>query len=325
MNRFVITALVVTLVAFCQQVTAQRSGGGLGKFTKSKRYISVGLTANAINYFGDIVPKNRAGSFDTDFTRPNVGFFVQKRLWPRITIRMGGAWGVLSGEDHTTSDPDDFEHGGAFRYKRNLHFRNRIYDLTTVAVVDIIQNRGLAERRPDSPIPYLLAGVGAFYHNPQALRPEGFEGSEWVDLRPLRTENQERPYSEIEISFPVGLGVRYRLSESWDIAFEISYRFTLTDYLDDVSGDYIDLGEFDSDLARALHDRSAEPVALLSGEVRSPETISYNSAVDGRPYEVVNGYGMPNNRRGAPDNDIFIVTGFQISYIFNKRGFYKFR
>ncbi len=315
--------LLLSINAFGQR------GRYAGKFTKKKRYWSVGLAANSINYFGDIVPKNNLASFDIEFTRPNVGLFVQRRIFPAVTLRLNAAWGQMAGSDLRTSDPEDLETGGYYRYRRNLHFRNTIYELSSTIIYDFVKNPSLSYRRPDMPIPYALAGVGVFYHNPQAIRPEGFSGTEWVDLRPLKTENQVTPYAPIGISVPVGIGVRYRLSRKVDVAFEMAYRFTFTDYLDDVSGDYLDPAEFSDDLARALHDRSAEPIDMMSGEARIPEVlgevIDYTSPIDGRTYRSINGYGMPNNFRGASDNDAYLITGFQISYIFSTTRAPKFR
>jgi hypothetical protein len=309
--------LTFTAIILASDVYAQFGrGAGLGKFTQRKRYYSIGTSFNTMHYFGDIVPKNRVGSLDFDFTRPNLGFFVQRRYWPRVTFRLAATWGQLAGEDEVSADPNDLENGGFFRYKRNLHFRNNVYDLTFTTIIDLFANDRMSGDRRTGPIPYLMFGFGGFYHNPQAIRPEGFEGSRWVNLRPLRTENQDRAYSAVSVNFPVGIGVRIRLTESLDLALESGWRFTLTDYLDDVSGDYLDLGTFSDPLVRALHDRSAEPRSLLSGRERSPNTITYVSQVDGNTYTVVAGYGQPNNRRGAPDKDAYLVTGFQLSYIF---------
>lgn len=298
--------------------------GGLGKFTKKKRYWSVGMSANSMHYFGDIVPKSNLGSMDIKYTRPNIGVFAQKRFLPRFTGRMAFAWGQLAGSDHSSADPTDTEFGGAARYKRNLHFRNNLYELSTTVLFDFIENQGLAQRRPDVPIPYLMFGVAAYYHNPQAIRPEAdvhtgtpYSGSKWVDLRPLKTENQDKPYSAVGISIPVGIGVRYKISTSMDVGFEVGYRFTFTDYLDDVGGMYIDLGEFDDPLVRSLHDRSAEPTDRYSGEQRNPSTSTYVSKVDGRTYTTVRGYGTPNNIRGGSDKDAYFVMGFHVAYIFS--------
>ncbi|MEM1137693.1 MAG: DUF6089 family protein, partial [Bacteroidota bacterium] len=264
---FILLLLLVSGEIFCQR------GKYSGRFTKKKRYWSIGFTANVLNYFGDIVPKNTITSFDPEFSRPNIGLYIQKRLFPSVSLRLNATWGQMAGSDLRTSDPEDLETGGFYRYRRNLHFRNTIYELSAVGIYDFIKNPSLSYRRPEIPIPYALVGIGLFYHNPQAKRPEGFTGTEWVDLRPLKTENQLTPYAPIGISIPLGLGVRYRVTRQIDVAFEMSYRVVFTDYLDDISGNYVDPALFDDDLARALHDRSAESVDLFSGEERIPEIV----------------------------------------------------
>jgi len=321
--------LFVSILIFTSSSIFAQRGRNAGRFTKKKRYWSVGLSGNMINYFGDVVPKNRLASFDIEFSRPQIGMFVQKRLFPSISVRLNAAWGQMAGSDLRTSDPEDLSTGGYYRYRRNLHFRNTIYELSSVVIYDFIKNSSLSYRRPEIPIPYALAGIGVFYHNPQAKRPEGFSGTEWVDLRPLRTENQVTPYSPVGLSIPLGIGVRYRISRQMDVSFEMAYRVTFTDYLDDISGDYVDPAEFTDDLARALHDRSAEPIDMFSGEARVPEivgeVVDYVSPIDGRTYRSINGFGMPNNFRGSPDNDAYLITGFQISYIFSTTRAPKFR
>ncbi len=325
-SYLLIATSFILFFLFASDSFGQRGKGRYSKiFTKKKRYYSIGTSVNSMHYFGDIVPKNKIGSIDLNFTRPNLGFFVQRRYFPRITLRMGLNFGRLIGDDHTSADPDDLENGGFYRYKRNLHFRNDIIDLSFSAIIDLFPNRGLSYRRPETPIPYILVGIGGLYSNPKAMRPEGFNGPVWVNLRQVKTENQENPYSLFHLNIPVGIGVRYRLNSSTDVAFEAGYRFTSTDYLDDVSGYYQDPGEFDNDLARALHDRSAEPSSLLSGGDRSPNLISYTSPVDGKTYTSVNGYGTPNNKRGSQDKDAYLIVGFQISYLFPTNKSPKFR
>ncbi len=43
-----------------------------------------------------------------------------------------------------------------------------------------------------------------------------------------------------------------------DLWADIGFRYTFTDYLDDVSENYVDLGVFDNNLARAMSYRSNE-------------------------------------------------------------------
>ncbi|MGH2648399.1 MAG: hypothetical protein ACRDE8_12555, partial [Ginsengibacter sp.] len=40
---------------------------------------------------------------------------------------------------------------------------------------------------------------------------------------------------------PLGIGWKMVLNEKWDISYEFGYRITFTDYIDDVSKNYVDL------------------------------------------------------------------------------------
>jgi hypothetical protein len=106
--------------------------------------------------------------------------------------------------------------------------------------------------------------VGVFYHNPKAMAPETDqlgnsipEAGKWVALQALGTEGQYsdaydvKPYSKVQISVPIGLGFSYKIGNNLDFSFEIGYRILFTDYIDDVSENFVDLGIFDNPLARA--------------------------------------------------------------------------
>ena len=119
--------------------------------------------------------------------------------------------------------------------------------------------------------------------------------------------------------------MRAQLNKRWDFEFEVGYRYLFTDYIDDVSGLYVDLGALDSPLARAMSDRSREQVAADSGSPRDFEAINstasliaYTSAYDNQEYLVYAGFGSehPDNNRGfSTDKDIYIVTSLRIAYI----------
>ena len=64
------------------------------------------------------------------------------------------------------------------------------------------------------------------------------------------------------LCFPVGVGVKYSLNTRMNVGFEVVYRFTNTDYIDDVSGTYAGAAAFPAlpngqpSLAGILQDRS---------------------------------------------------------------------
>jgi hypothetical protein len=238
-------------------------------------------------------------------------------------------YGAVKGSDNVSADQGDIGNG-LYRHQRNLSFRNRIKELSVVASFDLFQNSATYISRANW-TPYGFVGVAAFLHNPQALAPETDlngnplpEAGQWVDLQPLGTEGQNatlqagdanlgsKPYKKLQIAIPMGVGARFRLNEILDFSFEIGFRYLFTDYFDDVSKSYVDLGVFGNDeLARAMSYRSSEVVT---------PTFNY-TARDGNNYSVVPGYGheFPGNIRGnSDDRDIFMVTTLKITYILGK-------
>ncbi len=300
-------------------------------FSKEKRYISLGVTMSALNYYGDLAPTPARISTDLSFTRPAIGLTVSQRFGPQYSLTANLMYGTLSGSDFSSADPGD-EENGRYRYYRNLSFRNRIKELSIVATFDLFPNQETYMSRARW-TPYAFAGLAVFHHNPQAKAPAvGLDGQplaeagQWVNLRDLGTEGQYaslepedanygiKPYKLIQLAIPMGIGVRFKIHEVMDFSAEFAFRYLFTDYIDDVSRNYVDLGVLDSDLARALSYRSNEPT--VPDVTRVPRV-----ARNGQTYNLINGYGYehPTNMRGrASNNDIFTVTTFRISYIVGK-------
>ncbi|MGB0982882.1 MAG: OmpA family protein [Saprospiraceae bacterium] len=63
------------------------------------------------------------------------------------------------------------------------------------------------------------------------------DGNFETNLRDIQTEGVE--YNTTTLSFPVGVGLKFRVSDRMNINLEAQAVYTLTDYLDDVSGEYI--------------------------------------------------------------------------------------
>lgn len=305
--------------------------GKKNNFGKEKRYYSLGFSVNALNYYGDLAPNPGRFSTDISFTRPALGLTFSHRFGPRYSLTAGFMYGTLRGSDVASADANDVNNG-KFRYNRNLSFRNRIKELSVIASFDLYENQATYISRLKW-TPYAFIGLAAFHHNPQALAPAlGLDNQplaqagQWVNLRALGTEGQyadlqptdanygTKPYNLIQVAIPFGLGVRFRLNEVMDFSAELGFRYLFTDYIDDVSRNFVDLGVFESELARALSYRSNE---LTKPDIaRLPVT-----ARNGVTYDLIPGYGQeqPTNIRGSENNkDIFMVTTFRLTYILGK-------
>jgi hypothetical protein len=308
-------------------------------FDKNKKYNYIGVTLNSFNYFGDLSPLPDKISTDIKFTRPAVGLTFGHRFGPRYTVRGEFRVGTLRGSDFASADATDAN--AKFRYVRNLQFKNRVKELTVTGVFDLFKNSSTYINRVPL-TPYAFVGVTAYLHNPQAF--VGDDGPSdtgtWVDLQPLGTEGQNldlvqahsdlgiedehpnagiEPYKTLQIAVPFGIGVRYKFNEVFDFSFEMGARILFTDYIDDVSGNYVDVTLFDDPLTAYLSDRSREVNDAESGTARDGEAVGAVTGGllgQGVPFS---GYGEQYNkdniRGNSNDNDYYFVTTFRLSYV----------
>ncbi|MEJ0054583.1 MAG: DUF6089 family protein [Bacteroidota bacterium] len=282
---------------------------GVGtRFGKHKIYNSIGVSLVAMNYYGDLSPLPGKISTDISFTKPGIAISYTRRMGPRFSMQGQFLFGTLKGADVESAKQSDASNG-VFRYARNLSFRNQIKELSLVAVFDLFENQETYMTRVKW-TPYIYLGVAGFLHNPQAIAPatdlQGnalAEAGKWVALRPLGTEGQYstlaptdvnygiKPYSLLQAAIPFGIGARFRLNEVLDLSADIGFRYTFTDYLDDVSANYVDLTKLNSPLAQAMSYRTNE----LPGKPSNPTP----SGIAGVNVEAGYGSEFRDNNRGG--------------------------
>lgn len=150
----------------------------------------------------------------------HANFSVNYIFGTHLKARLEGTYYKMSGSD-PPSDPR------AYRTPRNLHFKAS--NIEVAALIEYywhpVKVNNITRHLWN---PYIFAGVGMSTNNPKAE----LNGT-WVDLRPLQLENN--PYNDKIVVFPMGLGFKYKLNVYMDMRFEGNYRFTLTDYMDDIS------------------------------------------------------------------------------------------
>jgi len=307
-NFFSVSVLVVFLLSLVpNDAEAQR-------WTKRRRYYSAGVSINAMNYFGDIVPEADFTSLRIRSTRPNIGVHYTYKMYPRFSVRGNLSWGRITGDDAKSASQNEADN--VPRFRRNLSFRNDIKELSGTAIFDLYENRGAFSRRPDFN-PYGFIGLALFHHNPKAYYNGGAIPTGWYALQPLGTEGQfvegqgyPRKYRKMQIAIPFGVGFKYKLNREWDLGFELAWRKTFTDYLDDVSSYYPDKAEL-----------AASPggqTAVVFSD-RSSETGLFTTT-DAYGYTHIPGYGTKGEQRGdTTDKDWYIVTGVNLTYILPTR------
>ncbi len=219
-----------------------------------------GVTAGAAHYFGDL--NNRA-----NINRPKIalGAFFRRQFGNYISARIMGHYAKLGYSDMYSKNE--------YQKSRNLSFNTDIFELAIVGDFNFFKFIPTDPRH--SFTPYASLGVGFMTYDPYA-----YYNNEKVYLRPLNTEGEtfyqgRKSYGTTALVVPVGFGVKYAISDKVNLSFEVNYRFTTTDYLDDVSTTYIGIDKFPStaggkSLAGIMQDRSFEvgPVIGVEGRQR---------------------------------------------------------
>jgi hypothetical protein len=289
--------LITTILLFLSlNVSAQRrssiSGGKrYNSHKRSKHHKPVNYINNikgsfllgGSKYNGDIaITGNNALSIDLA-----VGVGGSYRYNERFSFHGTLNYVGLSGDDADNS------------YIRNLSFYTHVVELNTGVTWDFVKYNKMYRRRA-MVTPYANAGLGLIYFTPTAE----LDGKNYA-LADYQTEGVD--YSRIAALWYLGGGLRLKATAQLDISLEAMFRFTFTDYIDDLSQNYADdLGTTSDQIRQALSMR-----------------------MEGRTYEELAG-----GTRGGPDvDDIYFVMGIRAEYTFRvtkqryslKRNTSKFR
>lgn len=204
-----------------------------------------GITVGAAHYFGDL--NTRAA---LNRPKPAVGAFFRKQFGNYVGLRISAHYAQVGYSDTYSKNE--------FQKTRNLSFNSNIWELALQGDFNFFK---FIPSNPDYLFtPYITLGIGAFTYDPYA-----YLAGKKEFLRPLGTEGQligyngRKPYSTLAICIPLGVGIKYNISDKVNLSFEVSHRFTNTDYIDDVSTTYIGAGRFaPMSTAGLLQDRSYE-------------------------------------------------------------------
>jgi len=197
---------------------------------KSQWLWDVGGTLGASNYLGDIGgDEKERRDFVSDLklakTRWNVGTFIRHKWRRKISWKFAIDYIRLEGDDKLSSNPG--------RQYRNFNFRNDIYDFSYTLEYFFFEDNDIGNtyRYRNGFRAYVFAGAGAFYNNPRTF----YQGA-YVRLQPLATEGYH--YRKMIFSIPMGVGFYFTFNKRHRFGYEINYRKTFTDYIDDISGNY---------------------------------------------------------------------------------------
>lgn len=236
------TLLIISGMCFPFISNAQYFKGS--RFWKQyRKELTFGIGASQV--LTDLGGRDQIGSdfiYDMELNKTRYALTAGFRYYlkQRLSLRTGLAFAMIGGDDALTKE--------TFRNNRNLNFKSPVLEAATMIEYHLTQEnagsryklKGARGKKSIGIGSYVFLGVGGFWFDPRH--------NDGTRLRPLHTEGQGLPggpkqYSSINLAVPVGFGLKYSVGPQTSVGLRFGWRFTSTDYLDDVSGTYYDKDE----------------------------------------------------------------------------------
>ncbi|MDB4060476.1 DUF6089 family protein [Vicingaceae bacterium] len=283
----------ILLIIFCS----------LALSSSAQYSMDFGVNLGGANYVGDVggsQSKSQPWLLDMNLSRTRYSFggFYRYNFTRNIAAKVSLNYARISGADSLS--------GIASQRARNLSFRTDIIEAQITAEYYFFTrkniNRASYTRIDFGSYAFAGAGVALFY-------PYAELDNKWYSLRPLQTEGVDNSYDEMTIVVPLGIGAHLTFNKKLRVGIELGYRFTFTDYLDDISTRYADEADLPFLESVALANRSDE--AYFRGDPELPNIGSFQAG----------------KTRGNPEyNDGYFLGQISVSYtIVNRNSFSKAR
>jgi hypothetical protein len=280
---------------------------------------SLGFNFGLSDLWGDVGTKSPLDHYTNDnyWDRPHFmgGIFARYALHPGFVLRMGVSYGSVYANDNFNEskarDVVALEDDAFQRYARNLEVKSNVWEGNLMFEINPrrlgnLERKGAKKRMQ----PYLLVGVGGFHFRPKGIytargtdgRPNG-QGRQ-VDLYDLNLEgngiiisdslakefnfNKPAAYSLWNLQIPLGIGFRWDLANQLSLGIEYVYRYTMTDQLDNVSGNYVDTRVID-----VMHANDPQRAAMAKDMYDKSWQIDQNYSHGPKEFR-----GDPSNKDG---------------------------
>jgi hypothetical protein len=290
------------LISFCiaQQVEAQYYDNPV----VYEAGVSVG-PMNSLTDLGGRVGKGRRGPKDLNIksTKLYGSIYAGAIYKDFLGVRLEGTIGSIKSNDSLLANVKTTAYG---RYNRNLSFRSPIREVSLTLEFHpwTFLRNFVSGGYPPTFSPYFIGGIGYFHFNPQARL-----GNEWIDLKPLHTEGQgfaeypnSKEYKLNQINIPLGAGIKYEVSDRFNLRLEYITRQLFTDYLDDVHDKYIDPAVF----SKYLSGTQLDQALILNNRKRADALPNQTTA---RPF----------GKRGNPlNNDSYFTVNVKVGFVIGR-------
>ncbi len=197
----------------------------------SAQKLEGGVFLGGANYVGDVVVPD---FFDLSNTNFAYGLLIRHSFQPKLALRGNLLFGKIQGNDADYDDP-------SWRQDRAFSFESPLTEISlqlewspltkqwynTSETGDTMENKVFQK----SWSPYIFAGIGGVFFDPVTNYNTAANG----ELKDEISIDQNADYSTFNVNFPMGVGVKFDLSEKAVLGIEGGVRPPITDYLDGVS------------------------------------------------------------------------------------------
>lgn len=299
---------------------------------KMYQYSTVAIGVGTSHYFGDLSPYGTFYYGLITNVRWNGTINYTRHFSSRLAARVAFTYARIAGDDNTYSKRDLNRYSGF--YLRNLHFRNDIKEFTISGIFNLLATDAKGLKGRNLVMPYAVLGIGFYAHNPKARESATdsaglYKGlGNWIPLKDLQTSGQglgagyPKPYSLVQAVVPVGLGLKIKVNQKFDINLEGGFRLTPFDYLDDVgSAKYLTPADLASlpPQTKEFNNRYNENYSATTGKSRIDDfqnivQTKFGASPNQTPFFNGTPYSSGMDR-GGPRWDSYFLTQITVSYV----------
>jgi len=160
----------------------------------------IGVFAGGMFYKGEVS--------DFSWKTPGLlGGVMFRQNWnPAFSTQFTFSRGNVRGSDKNSTS--------SIAQQRDYEFNTRITELSAQLVYNFYDFGHFADTHPWTP--YLFGGIAGFSMSPQ------------------NSQDNNAPYSTLQLAIPFGVGAKFMVNENWNISLQFGARKTFTDYMDDL-------------------------------------------------------------------------------------------
>jgi hypothetical protein len=247
----------------------------LNPFDAKSQHFEIGAMMGVSNYWGDLAPYPVLTE-----THPAFGGFARVNMSSSFAFTFNLIRATISGDDNNFED----------QKIRNLNFTSPLTEFSSIVEFNFMKfGVDVNEKRQT---PYVYIGLSLTQYDPSATY-----GNVTTQLRNVRTE--EVQYGLFAVTVPMGFGYKWQFDNHIALNWNIGFRRSYSDYLDDVSTVYPD--NFDNIRTR----KGANLATVTDPSARNNLGIPISEK----------GY-----RRGNADfTDWYVISTVSLSYRFYKK------